>query len=89
MRSLFVNLAKFFLRIAVDKALEKALPKIYEELDTDLPQLLYNNAPKEIISFEISKAIARNMQGMETKPVVDIVTMLYDPAKVNRRKSKK
>lgn len=89
MRSVFVNLAKFFLRIAVDKALEKALPKIYEELDTNLPQLFYNNAPKEIVSFEISKAIARNMNGMETKPVIDLVTMLYDPAKVNRRKSKK
>jgi len=89
MRSLFVNFAKFFLRLAVDKALEKALPKIYEELDSDLPGLIYNKAPKEIISFEISKAIARNMDGAAVKPVTEIVKMLYDPAMVNQHKSKK
>jgi hypothetical protein len=89
MRLVFLNLAKFFLRLAVDKALEKALPKIYKELDTDLPPLFYHQAPKEIISFEISKAIVRNMNGIEAKPVTEIVKMLYDPAMVNQHKSKK
>jgi hypothetical protein len=85
MQIILIALAKFFLGVAIDKGLAKVLPKIYEELDDSLPTLLYNKAPKEIISFEISKAIARNMNGIETKEMVDIVTMLYDPASVNQR----
>lgn len=89
MRCIFIYLAKLFLCAAVDKKLKSVLPRIYRELDDSLPQLFYNNAPSEIISFEISKAIARNMHGMEVKSVVDIVTMLYDPAKVNQPKPKR
>jgi hypothetical protein len=86
MRPIFLYLAKFFLRLAVDKALEKTLPKIYDQLDKDLPQLLYNNAPKEIVAFEISKVIAQNVKTAKYKPIVDIVTMLYDPAQASRSK---
>lgn len=85
MQIILIALAKFFLGVAIDKGFAKVLPKIYEELDDSLPTLLYNKVPKEIISFEISKAIARNMNGIETKEMVDIVTMLYDPASVNQR----
>ena len=83
MRIVFLKLAQFFLKLAIDKTLSAALPKIFSQLDADMPLLLCNNAPKEIISYEVSKAIARNMNGMEPKPIIDIVTMLYDPTKAS------
>jgi hypothetical protein len=84
MHILFTVLAKIFLEMAISKTLKKALPNIFKEIDSEVPKLIINNAPKEIVSYKISQAIAKNMNGNVSKDVLDIVTMLYDPAKVGR-----
>lgn len=84
MRVIFLFLAKFFLKQAINKTLKKALPSIFSEIDNQIPLLIANNAPNEVVSFKISQITAKNTNGNYSQAMIDIVTMLYDPATVRK-----
>ena len=79
MQAFLIALSKSILRIAIGKALDTVLPKIFEKIDTKIPAALYNGAPPEIIKLEIGSAIQQVTGKPASKNVIDIVTMLYDP----------
>ena len=86
MKPVLVALAKLLLRIAIDKALQQALPKIYAQLDAELPPLLYNQAPPEAVSFRIGRIVRLITKERFSGSTVEIVKMLYDPTKVNAKR---
>lgn len=79
MKPLLIFLSKKLLRLAIDKALEQALPRIYEKLDVKIPSMLFNGASPNYIKSEIEFVIGQVTGKPVTKNVLDIVTTLYDP----------
>lgn len=88
MKAFLVSLSKAILKLAIDEALRRGLPKIYEKLDAKLPNMLFNSASPDVVEKEIEFAI-RNVIGKPvTRGMIDVVTSLYDPvqnAKAIRR----
>ena len=74
-----ISLSKTILKIAIGKALEKLLPKIFEKVDARIPLALYNGASPAIVRFEIEAAIRQVTGKNVSQDVIDVVTMLYDP----------
>lgn len=81
MKHLLIRLAKVLLKLAMDKALEQALPKIYKQIDAELPKLLMNQAPPSVVQNAISTAIVRGTSGKLNQDLVDLVVLAYDPIK--------
>ncbi len=81
MKHLLIRLAKVLLKLAMDKALEQALPKIYKQLDAEVPKLLMNQAPPSVVQSAISSAIVKNTGGKLNKDMLDLVVLAYDPIK--------
>ena len=81
MKHLLIRLAKTLLKMAMDKALEQALPQIYKQLDAEVPKLLMNQAPPAVVQNAISTAIVRNTNGKINSDMLDLVLLAYDPIK--------
>jgi hypothetical protein len=81
MKHLLIRLAKALLKLAMDKALEQALPKIYKQLDAEVPKLLMNQAPPSVVQNAISTAIVKSTGGKLNKDMLDLVVLAYDPIK--------
>jgi len=81
MKHLLIQLAKALLKLATDKALEQALPKIYKQLDAEVPKLLMNQAPPAVVQNAISSAIIKSTGGKLNKDTLDLVVLAYDPIK--------
>jgi hypothetical protein len=81
MKHLLIRLAKALLKLAMDKALEQALPKIYKQLDAEVPKLLMNQAPSSVVQNAISSAIVKSTGGKLNKDMLDLVVLAYDPIK--------
>jgi hypothetical protein len=81
MKHLLIQLAKVLLKLAMDKALEQALPKIYKQLDAEVPKLLMNQAPPAVVQNAISSAIIKSTGGKLNKDMLDLVVLAYDPIK--------
>ena len=81
MKHLLIQLAKVLLKLAMDKALEQALPKIYKQLDAEVPKLLMNQAPPSVVQNAISTAIVKSTGGKLNKDMLDLVVLAYDPIK--------
>lgn len=81
MKHLILRLAKALLKLAMDKALEQALPKIYKQLDAEVPKLLMNQAPPAVVQNAISSAIVKSTGGKLNKDMLDLVVLAYDPIK--------
>jgi len=77
----FIIAAKAILKLALDKTLEKALPKIYQELDTRLPVALFNGASPKIVESEIEHVVKKVTGKPATKDIVDLVVTMYSPVK--------
>ena len=81
MKHLLIRLAKTLLKMAMDKALEQALPQIYKQLDAEVPKLLMNQAPPAVVQNAISTAIVRNTNRKINSDMLDLVLLAYDPIK--------
>lgn len=81
MKHLLIQLAKVLLKLAMDKALEQALPKIYKQLDAEVPKLLMNQAPPSVVQSAISAAIVKGTGGKLNSDTLDLVLLAYDPIK--------
>jgi hypothetical protein len=81
MKHLLIRLAKVLLKLAMDKALEQALPKIYKQIDAEVPKLLMNQAPPSVVQNAISTAIVKSTGGKLNNDMLDLVVLAYDPIK--------
>lgn len=80
-----VSFGKALLKLAIDKTLEKSLPRIYEKLDTRIPTALFNGASEQIVKSEFEHVIGQVTGKPVNKDVLDLVITLYDPIKNAKR----
>ena len=80
-RTVALELGRTMLKLAVDRALRKELPKIFARLDTDLPYMLMNRAKPLQIQAVVTEVIEEKIGGIATATQVAAVLGLYDPVK--------
>jgi len=81
MKSLFVQLAKILLRLALDRAVRQALPKIYEKLDISVPIAIVNGAPPIVIESEITHLARKYSNNIVSDTTIEALALLYNPVK--------
>lgn len=81
MKALLIRIAKILIKVAMDQALQKALPAIYKQIDSEMPKLLNEKAPPEIVENYIGRAIVKATNGKINKNMIDLVVLAYDPIK--------
>ena len=89
MKPLLIRTAKLLLRLAMDRALVQALPKVYERLDADLPQVLSVNPAPIVVESVIAQSIAAATKRRATDAQIAAVVGLYDPIAAALRNIKK
>jgi hypothetical protein len=85
-RTIALQAARILLKLAVDRALQKELPKIFAQLDKDLPVLLFDKAKPLVVQAAITDAIEEKIGGIATRTQVAAVLSLYDPIQAAIRK---
>lgn len=89
-KEFFIRAAKVLLHMAMDEALRKGLPAVYEHLDADLPQVLsVPSAGPVVVESIVGQAIAAITGKRATDTQIKAVVGLYDPIKAARRNVKK
>jgi hypothetical protein len=89
MKFLLIELAKLLLKAAMDKALRKALPKVYAQLDSDLPQVLSMKPAPIVVESVVAQSIAQATGDRATAEQIGAVIGLYDPVKAALRNLKR
>ena len=89
MKFLLIELAKLLLKAAMDKALRKALPKVYAQLDSDLPQVLSMNPVPIVVESVVAQSIAQATGDRATVDQIQAVIGLYDPIQAALRNLKR
>jgi hypothetical protein len=78
MKTLFVELGRVLLRLALDRAVREALPRIYNRLDVKMPELLSTATP-----LQVKREIADTIVATTGKPAaasqIEAVIGLYSP----------
>jgi hypothetical protein len=88
-RTIALELGRVALRLAVDRALRKELPKIFARLDVELPFMLINHAKPLEVQAVVTDAIEEKLGGIATATQVSAVLGLYDPVKAAIRNLKR
>jgi hypothetical protein len=78
MKSLFVELGRVLLRLALDRAVREALPRIYNRLDVKMPELLSKATPTQV-KREIADAISATTGKVVAPSQIEAVIGLYSP----------
>lgn len=85
MKSLLIRLAKVLLKLAMDETLRRALPKIYDRLDAELPQVLSMKPAPIVVESVVAQAIASATDHRATETQIQAVLGLYDPMRAALR----
>lgn len=80
-RTISLQVGRFLLSMAVDRALSKELPYIFAKLDLELPFLLINNAKPLTVQAAVTDIIEEKLTRTATATQVSAVLALYDPVK--------
>ena len=80
-RSISLQVGRFLLSLAVDRALRNELPMIFARLDLELPFMLVNKAKPLTLQAAVTDAIEEKLGGIATATQVSAVLALYDPVK--------
>lgn len=67
-------------KAAIDRPLRRALPLVYEQLDSDMPNLLRTATP-EVMTAKIAASIASATGHQATARQIEQVVQFYDPIK--------
>ena len=67
-------------KAAIDRPLRRALPQVYEQLDSDMPNLLRTATP-EVMTAKIAASIATATGNPATARQIEQVVQFYDPIK--------
>ena len=80
-RTIALQIGRFLLSMAIDRALSKELPMIFARLDLELPFLLINNAKPLTVQAAVTGIIEEKLTRTATATQVSAVLALYDPVK--------
>ena len=80
-RSISLQVGRFLLSMAVDRALRNELPMIFARLDLELPFMLINNAKPLTVQAAVTDIIEEKLTRTATATQVSAVLALYDPVK--------
>ena len=80
-RTISLQVGRFLLSMAVDRALRNELPMIFARLDLELPFMLVNKAKPLTLQAAVTDAIEEKLGGIATATQVSAVLALYDPVK--------
>jgi len=72
----------------MDEALRRALPKVYAQLDADLPQVLSMKPAPLVVESVVAQSIAQATGSRATVDQIQAVIGLYDPMKAALRNFK-
>lgn len=89
MKSFLIRLSKRLLKMAMDEALRHALPKVYAQLDAELPQVLSINPAPIVVESVIAQAISQATKERATVDQIQAVIGLYDPMRAALRNFKR
>jgi hypothetical protein len=89
MKHLLIELAKLLLKMAMDKALRKALPRVYAQLDADLPQVLAMKPAPIVVESVVAQSIAQATGNRASVSQIEAVIGLYDPMRAALRNLKR
>lgn len=89
MKALLIKLSKILLKLAMDEALRRALPKVYAQLDAELPQVLSMNPAPMVVESVVAQAIAHATDQRATVNQIEAVVGLYDPIRAALRNIKR
>ena len=84
-RTISLQVGRFLLSMAVDRALRNELPMIFARLDLELPFMLVNKAKPLTLQAAVTDAIEEKLGGIATATQVSAVLGLYDPVKAALR----
>ena len=84
-RTISLQIGRFLLSLAVDRALRNELPMIFARLDLELPFMLVNKAKPLTLQAAVTDAIEEKLGGIATATQVSAVLGLYDPVKAALR----
>ena len=84
-RTISLQVGRFLLSLAVDRALRNELPMIFARLDLELPFMLVNKAKPLTLQAAVTDAIEEKLGGIATATQVSAVLGLYDPVKAALR----
>lgn len=81
MKPFLIKLAKSLLKLALDEGLRQVLPRVYKQLDAEVPILLYNNVAPDKVKGAVASAISNATGHPASATQVQAVLGLYDPVK--------
>jgi len=73
------RLAKRLLLFAVDESLKRALPRIYKELDAEMPNWLRHQAAPQMAENRIANITHFALKTNPSDEQLELVKLLYDP----------
>ena len=80
-RSIALQLSQVLIRLAMEGAVKKALPKIFDDIDLTVPQLQGQGAGPIQLQSVITDAIESRTGRVTTPTQIGAVLGLYDPVK--------
>lgn len=89
MKAFLIRLSKVLLKLAMDTAVRQALPKIYQRLDAELPQVLSLKPAPVVVEALVAQAIAGATGHRPTETQISAVLGLYDPMRAALRNLKR
>jgi hypothetical protein len=89
MKTLLIKLSKLLLKLAMDEALRRVLPKVYAQLDSDLPQVLEMKPAPIVVESVVAQSIAQATGNRATATQIEAVIGLYDPMRAALRNIKR
>jgi hypothetical protein len=79
-RSIALKIAKRLLLFAVDASLKRALPRIYRQLDSELPFWYKAKSTPAQVDDRIADTMRTVMKAPATNDQLELVKLLFDPA---------
>lgn len=78
-RALALKLAKRLMLFVVDESLKRALPRIYKELDAEMPNWLRHQTHPQMADNRITNITHFALKANPTDTQLELVKLLYDP----------
>jgi hypothetical protein len=89
MKSLLIKISKLLLKLAMDEALRRVLPKVYAQLDAELPQVLEMKPAPIVVESVVAQSIAQATGNRASVSQIEAVIGLYDPMRAALRNLKR
>lgn len=79
-RTIALKIARQLLLFAVDEGLKRALPKIYRQLDAELPYWYKAKTTPAQVDVRIADTMKTVLKAPPSSTQVELVKLLFDPA---------